>query len=757
MAPAPAPAPPTSSDHTLVVSPKYAVKIRPWVGYGEIEPVPVEVSSVEELKQAALHLINSMPGSSKDADRRVTMDQLKLYHCKLDENGLPMDVEGRRKILDVGELENPLHGSYGVVWVWVSERTNVASSPQSKPLPEKPCSPFIVREFASVKFGELPEVYTDRALQYFFETWTSEKADQYVQFILAIPGSGKSRTVKAAAEALDIPHCRVKFLHGGLLEPISAAIRSKEQEHTLTYDDWKEILGKPIQSALHHTLKEKGVSKESRAILHVDEIQTLMGSAEVTRESWNGQQDPFSLVMPALCFKLVQVKGVYPNLICVLTGTNFFAKLVVSLGSAVKADYVPLDGTFPVDWVMKLIKKYFKIPEDLMELLHLHVEFLSWNRRAIQQFLVELKTTCVSKTNGDNLSAKDLEACKDAAFSKWTGLISSALGQGKAICVTAMALILFPEAYDGEIQEKELVFPEAKVPQQVRDYCLAGGLNMRVESPTVYIQKPEGCVLGYLSSLTSNVLHRRNLQEVEAFSIVSKSVDTEKGHLFERIVAAELSMLSNGKSPMYAQFKRLWIGDGELIPDPLVFGRAFAYKSTISQDEWKDHQVYCVAELPQAAGRRKVDVGFPILNVIDGKSNPMRVFCELKKGYTAGKLWNSCWKFFTDMETTVTKSNDVIVCFMTTESFLDVTPRTSPTKKSKRAQETVEESEGPGAKESQRLALGRVKSNPRYIILEKAKENTLFPLGAMLEGDDIEHNVEGIDDEVAGCYVGSQM
>lgn len=126
------------------------------------------------------------------------------------------------------------------------------------------------------------------------------------------------------------------------------------------------------------------------------------------------------------------------------------------------------------------------------------------------------------------------EECKLEAYYKWTNLITLLLGSGRATTsVVAIALILFPEAYNGQIHGKLLVFPgEEMFPNEVKRYRLAGGLNMTATSRTICIQKPEGCVLGCILSLTSNALHNPSHQEVEVFAIVPKSVDTEKGHLF---------------------------------------------------------------------------------------------------------------------------------------------------------------------------------------------------------------------------------
>lgn len=82
--------------------------------------------------------------------------------------------------------------------------------------------------------------------------------------------------------------------------------------------------------------------------------------------------------MPTLCSVLHALLIARPNLSCVLSGTNFFAPLVVSVGSEAKTRHIPIHGTFPPEWVMtSLVGKYFIVPDGLKNDMLEHVTSLS--------------------------------------------------------------------------------------------------------------------------------------------------------------------------------------------------------------------------------------------------------------------------------------------------------------------------------------------------------------------------------------------
>ncbi len=80
--------------------------------------------------------------------------------------------------------------------------------------------------------------------------------------------------------------------------------------------------------------------------------------------------------MPTVCTVLHDLMNWHDDLRCVVSGTNFFAPLVVSTGSEAKTEHIEIDGTFPPAWVLKnLVEKYFRIPEKLKSDMMEHVTF----------------------------------------------------------------------------------------------------------------------------------------------------------------------------------------------------------------------------------------------------------------------------------------------------------------------------------------------------------------------------------------------
>jgi hypothetical protein len=97
---------------------------------------------------------------------------------------------------------------------------------------------------------------------------------------------------------------------------------------------------------------------------------------------------------------------------------------------------------------------------------------------------------------------------------------------------------VFPEALFGRHEESCIKFPLDKLPESVKAFGLAGGLNLWIDSSDVVVSVPRGCVWEFLSSLVAtSFAARSNVEEVGAFVCVAKSVDIEKGHAFERLFA----------------------------------------------------------------------------------------------------------------------------------------------------------------------------------------------------------------------------
>lgn len=571
--------------------------------------------------------------------------------------------------------------------------------------------------------------------------------DPRLVFMMAIPGSGKSRTVMSACQRVRARQIRFKYLDV-ITDEVRRSITSGTREGVQSYEDWKQRLTPLILNPL---LKQLDEVHDEFCVLHIDDAQTLMGKKLVSREQWdeavakNEACDAMDLVMPTACSVFQALLNEHKNLRCVVSGTNFFAPLVVSVGSVAKTTHIPIDGKFPPQWVWEnLVVKYFRIPDALNEAMREHIGHLSGNRRAIQHFFEALKVAVMHKRQGDEFSIEELRQVRDDAFSRWSDPILGALGaSNRDAVILALAAIMFPEAYDGVRRGETIHFQCGRLPPAVEAFGLAGGLNLNVSHQGVSICNPQGCVWGFMGSLVENVAARRNVEQVKAFVNVAQSVQIEKGHAFERLVACELSLLwpRDGLGPLYSRIVSVWRGEGQLVPDPLVFGQPWVYESCIRDHVWSPHQVYCVTDMARDKGARVVDVGFPILRVDGDGKHPMRVMCELKMGYTEARLWRMCWTYF---ETMMHTSADVIVCFMASTHFSSSQPKDRQVSK------------GLSAHDSRAKCVKLMESNPRFIIVDHVAAHSRFPLDE-ISSIDVEQLpiAAALADQNQGMYLGT--
>jgi len=702
--------------------------LRPWIGFEEVDPRNVRVDSMDQLMKEAKELV-----------RAKGNEFIKLYYCVLNEKGLPIDKERRTHVSTPANFIDAKREAGGVIWVCVG------GSPSTSPQKRKPRSPFLVEEYASVEFADLPELYEDSAFKSLKTALTLRAQDPQLLLMMAIPGSGKSRTVMSACASAKIRQVRIKFLDGGTLGAIHSCIRGVSD--SLSYQAWKDKLSKVIKGLLD----EKLGSIVGPCVVHIDDAQTLMGTSVVSREQWDADKakgDPWDLVMPTVCSVLNSHLNEFHDRRCVVSGTNFFARLVVSAGSEAKTDPIVIDGTFPPEWVMSnLVNKYFRMPNDLKDDMLEHMTFLCGNRRAVQHFLVLLKHAVVDMREGDQFAALDLRKVRNEAFSKWSVPIVRALKSPSSVAVQAVAALVFPEALSGLRKDGCIKFPLGKLPQSVKEFGLAGGLNLWIDASDVVVSVPRGCVWEFLSSLVAkSFAARSNVEEVGAFVRVAKSVDIDKGHVFERLFACELSLMGcDGGGPLYAWIAKAWRGRGKLTPDPLVFGQPFVYESCIRDVRWAPHQVYCVEEKAGEVGKRVVDVGFPVFLIEENSPvERIRIMCELKKGYTQAKLWRLCWAYFDKMKQFVMENKDVYVCFVATVSFCNHEP----------ASRDVET--GTSAHDSRKKCLELMKENPHFMILDDVVSHSRFPLAEIfVNGADPE--IEGLSDGISSMYLGTPL
>ncbi len=323
----------------------------------------------------------------------------------------------------------------------------------------------------------------------------------------------------------------------------------------------------------------------------------------------------------------------------------------------------------------------------------------------------------------------ELRKVRSHAFDIWSGPTNLALGNRASIAaMMAVAALIFPEALGGQRGgDGSVVLPFESLPVEVREFGLAGGLNLTLSADVknVRVSLPRGCVWEYMSDFVVAKSARSNVKDVEAFVCVARSCDLITEHTSGRLLACELSMVgSNGSCPLYDWLASAWKGKGKLAPDPLVFGQPFVYEAFIRDVEWSPHRVYCVSDKAVDKGKRVVDLGFPVWLLVKRNcvKERKRVMCQLKKGYAEAELWRFCWTYFAKMQDFVANNADVLVCFVASTAFRG---------SGQPVQRTVQE--GVSAHDSWQHCCDLMKNDSRFLILDNMVSHSQFPLTRVFE------------------------
>jgi hypothetical protein len=416
-------------------------------------------------------------------------------------------------------------------------------------------------------------------------------------------------------------------------------------------------------------------------VLHIDEAQMLMGQLVLTRND-PVADDLFEYAMPAVCDLLNHHASQNPWLRVILTGTNFFAPLVLNVGSSMKKEIPHFVGRFEPAFVDGLLRRYFKLGNAPA------VVDLCANRRAIEHLLVGLQSRLKNIFEDDRARADDaLEEAAKEAFHKWSEPVRAQLPKSSTVAVTAFAYLLFPESAQGRIGWKQcgelwlqvVRFPTGSLPQSIKDFALAGGLNLWQSEAELTLEQPTGCLRTFLLSLCKDALRKENQKELEAFRIVAQSSQVGgKGHVFERAVACELTLAGSKLCDVVAEkFSHL----GPFSTNPALIGVPFVYEAKILQADWRHpkllNRVLCVMEDPQCPGQRLVDLGF---SMIAGKTS-WRVLCELKDEKDQNTLWRHCYQFFNILQNHGDFHETDVAVFVSMQPFTAHQPQQRKVKK----------------------------------------------------------------------------
>lgn len=403
--------------------------------------------------------------------------------------------------------------------------------------------------------------------------------------LMAVPGAGKTRTVDEAATVVGAILHRQKLVDG---EDFVRGLQhlAEEPGPPSSYKKGKDMFVPACKKYVASVLKVfQDTMPGAIKVLHFDEVQVLMGEKVVSKERQS--KDLFDYVMPAFGDAINTFTSRDINLRVVLSGTNFFTHLVFNSGSQLKCKEFQLDGGFPLDFAKKeLLRETFdlgSVPDQDQDDIILP---MCANRRATELLAYELE---VAVGVGNAVSVEQLKKTAEDAYAEWSKPIMKCIENARQRALALLALILYPSAWNAEIVQiagTKLRLPSSELPDDVKEYALAGAVNMVHETGDPsheLITVPVGCTKRFLWDLCKKVTRADNMIEFEAFRRVSRSVETEKGHLFERMIACEVTFLSSG----LIQTLLSPTGKGS-TEDSSTFGKTFEYNATIHEINWED-------------------------------------------------------------------------------------------------------------------------------------------------------------------------
>lgn len=302
----------------------------------------------------------------------------------------------------------------------------------------------------------LPEVHEDEAIKALrnFLRPSKDAIDAPVfALILAMPGSGKTRTVVEAAKMEKLRRIRLKM--------------SNAKGALLT--DVRLYLARAVSKACNCAENAIPLEHDETIVIHFDEIQHLMAKPASDVEA------PVTTLSKA-CDEMVNPSGGDPRnwLKFVMTGTNIFTRTEIKLGSSVKTIFIPLDGAFPLNFVERLARSY-----DLEQFVGKgdFFERCRHNRRFTEHFLCALWDGAQGEEPVDSVS----RLAYLTAFSSFRDQVSKNITEGNNIKVPKVACTVFAKILR-LVPEKDVA--EGLVELSITDdeekaYIGGGGLNVR--------------------------------------------------------------------------------------------------------------------------------------------------------------------------------------------------------------------------------------------------------------------------------------
>ncbi len=198
------------------------------------------------------------------------------------------------------------------------------------------------------------------------------------------------------------------------------------------------------------------------------------------------------------------------------------------------------------------------------------IAFVSANRRCMQHFITEVQK-CKCNLHGD---LEVLKECVSKAYKRWKEPVYLALADSLD-CGVPELLTFMRNHHNGG--SEDIVIQQNEFTVNLLAFSQAGTINAQVVNNECRIVAPKGCVLHLLNELCHHAIPLEAHEELNAWRIVSLSVETNKGHYHERQLAAEAIMFN----PTIYQVLSEKFGR-ELQPVDCASGKMFLYEAVIA-------------------------------------------------------------------------------------------------------------------------------------------------------------------------------
>lgn len=356
--------------------------------------------------------------------------------------------------------------------------------------------------------GEIPDFYEDETYQKLTSHMSNATVDNPSMPLLAVPGAGKTRTVKEAAKSIGASCHRVKFADAHKFIQSLRTTANATKGPPETCEAGKDLFVGACALFVEKSLGE--LSQQGIRMLHFDEVQCLMGTKVVSRDEES--ENMFDYVLPAFGDAITALTSTSASLRVALSGTNFFVALVFNGGSQLKVNAYPMEGGFPLDYAKKLLQKHFGFDSMAEDDQDTFIGQMCANRRALQHLGHHVE---LSVGVGKEVSKDALEKSADAAHRDWSEPIVRNIGNAREAALSLLALIVYPRAWKGEVTDGKLKLPSHELPKEVKQCALGGAVNVHhdINSQTDEILIPVGCTMRLLVDMCKMATAPDNMKE----------------------------------------------------------------------------------------------------------------------------------------------------------------------------------------------------------------------------------------------------